>query len=80
MPDQLIFEILDWAEQTLKINAPPASDVQEPNFFDCVRAIAVHPESLSVEQIDAFREQAAPEMILSLITFYYIQAIALNFA
>ena len=80
MPDQLIFEILDWAEQTLKINAPSASDVQEPNFFDCVRAIAVHPESLSVEQIDAFREQAAPEMILSLITFYYIQAIALNFA
>lgn len=80
MPDQLIFEILDWAEQTLKHSTPSAKGTSELSFFDCVRAIAVHPESLSVEQITAFREQAAPELILSLITFYYIQAIALNFA
>ncbi|MGN0194245.1 MAG: patatin-like phospholipase family protein [Pseudoramibacter sp.] len=81
-PDELIFEILDWSEQVLKtrLSAPAPDDAfSEPSFFDCVKWLAVRPESISLDKVAAFREQAAPEMILSLVTFYYIQWTALNF-
>lgn len=82
-PDHLIFEILDWSEQVLKtqLSAPSPSDAfSEPSFFDCVKWLAIRPETIALEKAEAFREHAAPEMILSLVTFYYIQQTALNFA
>jgi NTE family protein len=82
-PDQLIFEILNWSEQVLKtqLSEPlPSGAFQEPSFFDCVKWLAIRPETIALDKVAAFREHAAPEMILSLVTFYYIQTTALNFA